>query len=443
MRWGLIGRTLVLSSIVLTALLLAGSAIATPNPTASPAPAESITLLGAMNAHSGGESLLLHQDGETGWAYRDDVNAVADVSMLAHNRYLLSYIRKPANQTDEEMLTGARIVNPSTNETVWQYEFEVPYLLNHEVHDAEVLPSGDVVIADMGRERVFVVDRETKEIAWAWNASSHYQPPEEVRQTDWLHINDVDHIGDGRFLVSVRNANQLLVIERGTGVVEVVNEDTDPSNDENCRGPQGWQMVGDNPRCGDPGLLNHQHNPQWLGGGHILVADSENDRVVELKRTNGSWEIAWAIYRANGVRLDWPRDADRLPNGHTLITDTRNARLVEVDQSGNVVWAASAPPNVYEADRGEEYPAGPTFDSGGQKPGIDQPIHLVGLLHGGVQHSVGLPAWLGEWTFLGLLAGIVGAWVGMAVWLIGPRASVAARVVRERNSDFAEALKDD
>lgn len=430
MRWRVIGRGIVLASIVLAAALLAGSALATPNPTASPQPAESSTLLGAMNAHSDGEAKLLSEDGQTAWTYQTDVAAVADVTQASEDRYLLSYIRRPPNQTDEEMLTGARIVDPITNETVWQYEFEVPYLLNHEVHDAELLPNGDVVIADMGRERVFVVDRETKEIAWTWNASSHYQPPEQVRQTDWLHINDVDHIGDGRFLVSVRNANQLLVIERGQGVVEVVNEDVDDSNDANCRGPQGWQMVGDDPKCGDPALLNHQHNPHWLGNGHILVADSENDRVVELERANGSWEIAWAIYRANGVRLDWPRDADRLENGHTLITDTRNARLVEVDQSGEVVWAAAAPPNVYEADRGEEYPAGPAFDTGGQQPSMDQPIHLVGLLHGGVQHSVGLPAWIGEWTFLGLLAGVVGAWVGMAVWFIGPRASSAVQQIQ-------------
>jgi hypothetical protein len=239
-----------------------------------------------------------------------------------------------------------------------------------------------------------------------------------VRQTDWLHINDVDHLGGDRLLVSVRNANQLLVIERGAGVVEVVNEDVDDSNDANCRGPQGWQMVGEDPKCGDPGLLNHQHNPQWLGDGHILVADSENDRVVELERTNGSWEIAWAIYRANGVRLDWPRDADRLPDGHTLITDTRNARLVELDQSGDVVWAAAAPPNVYEADRGEEYPAGPAFDAGGQTPTMDQPIHAVGLLHGGVQHSFGLPAWVGEWEFLGIVLGIVCVVAGCLLWAL-------------------------
>jgi hypothetical protein len=168
--------------------------------------------------------------------------------------------------------------------------------------------------------------------------------------------------------VSVRNANQLLVVQRGEGVTEVINADTDDSNDESCRkSGQLSDYDGDGDvRCGDPAVLDHQHNPQWLGDGAVLVADSDNDRVVELHRTeNGTWEPAWTLSRAGGISFNWPRDADRLPNGNTLITDTLNRRIVEVNETGEVVWSVETDRIPYEADRlpvGESV-GGPRYDS--------------------------------------------------------------------------------
>lgn len=446
MRLTAAGQWLVILSVLGGCLFLGGSAVTASDATASPTVAENTTLVGAMNAYSEGRAQLLNGTGDVAWEYSAGVVAVGDVSMPPSGNYLLSYTRR-LNQTDipldehpdkypdrenrgDEVLTGAVIVDPATKQTVWRYEFRVPYLLNHEVHDAEVLPNGNIVIADMGRERIFIVDRQTKRIEWTWNASAFYEPPDRPRYSDWLHINDVDHIGDGRFLVSVRNANQLVVVERGAGVVEVINRDHHDSNDGNCRGPQGLQMAVENPRCGDPAILNHQHNPQWLGDGHILVADSENDRIVELVRDGGNWTIGWTDHGANGVRYDWPRDADRLPNGNTLITDTRNSRVVEVDESGAVVWAATAPPNVYEADRGPEYPAGEPYGSSGDSAPYQQPFEVVGLAHGAVQHAVPLPRWLGEWEALATLLMFLWSWLGMICWALG--------VVRERASNRAE-----
>ena len=250
--------------------------------------------------------------------------------------------------------TGYRIVDPGPEPTVVsEYGFPVRSIKNSESHAAKRLPDGGVAITDMDQERLFVV--ENGSVVWEWRASSFYDAPEDPTRTDWLHINDVDYIGDDRFLLSVRNANQILVIERGSGVVEVINEDRGGS-DSSCTKPdQLADTDGDGDvRCGNPDVLNHQHNPQWLGDGAVLVADSENDRVVELHRTDdGRWEPTWALYEAGGIDFAWPRDADRLSNGNTLITDTRNQRLVEVDEDGTVVWGYSIDRAVvpYEADR--------------------------------------------------------------------------------------------
>lgn len=233
-----------------------------------------------------------------------------------------------------------------------EYSFPVRTNKNSEVHDVERLQTGEYLVTDMEYERIFTVKDD--EVTWQWNASSFYDAPQDPTTTDWLHINDVDVIGTGRYLVSVRNANQLLVIERGEGVVDVINTDTTDSNDANCR--QSNQLAdydGDGDiRCGDPDVLNHQHNPQWLGDGAVLVADSENDRVVELHRTDkGSWETHWTLDRTGRIAFNWPRDADRLPNGNTLITDTLNRRIVEVNDSGTVVWSVRTERIPYEADR--------------------------------------------------------------------------------------------
>ncbi len=215
--------------------------------------------------------------------------------------------------------TGYRVVDPDGPRVVSEWTFPVRSHTNSEVHDVEQLPGGGVLVADMDRERVLVV--ENGSVTWSWNASTRYDPPADPTRTDWLHINDVDRIAEGRYLVSVRNANQILVLQRGEGVVEVINRD-----------PGGDRIRG------DPDVLNHQHNPQWLGDGAVLVADSENHRVVELHRTeNGSWEPAWTLTGAGGTAFDWPRDADRLADGTTLVTDTRNARVVVVDEDGRLL----------------------------------------------------------------------------------------------------------
>lgn len=60
--------------------------------------------------------------------------------------------------------------------------------------------------------------------------------------------------------------------------------------------------------------------------------------------------------------MQWPRDADRLPNGHTLITDTQGKRVFEVNRDGQTVWSVSLPA-AYDAERlgtGDESAGGPS-----------------------------------------------------------------------------------
>jgi hypothetical protein len=414
-RFGPGDALVALGCLCLLTTVVLGAALA-PSGTTSAAQAptpgsERTTLVGVQGVGSyvEGGSVRLLSDGDERWR-ESSASTYFDVTRLDNGSVLAGYMadgyedcgpyESPCHRT------GYRIIDPEpTPEVVDEWSFPVRTRVASEVHDVEPLPGGGVVLADMEHERVLIV--ADGEVVWEWKASSRYEAPPDPTKADWLHINDVDRIGDGRFLVSVRNANQLVVLERGEGVVQVINEDRDDAVD-------GDGLVGDS------NVLYHQHNPQWLGDGAVLVADSENHRVVELHRTeSGTWEPAWTLAGAGGQKFDWPRDADRLPNGNTLITDTRNARLVEVNESGHVVWEHQFDYRTlpYEAERlppGETV-GGPTYGdadtsatAGGSVPVLTPLLRLVSA-------GVRLPLWVGELHLFAVLLsfGLVGT--GLAV----------------------------
>ena len=410
------GAALVVFGVVLLAVaLLAGAALA-PDVGAAGDDTARATLVGS---HGGGPglhergSVYLLEGRETAWR-AGDTDSYFDVTMLENGSVMAGFMQSGYDECGPYgspcAHTGFRIIDPNADsdagpEITAEYSFPVRTEKNSEVHDVERLESGEFLVTDMDRERIFTV--RDGEITWQWNASARYDAPEDPTRTDWLHINDVDVIGEDRYLVSVRNAHQLVVVERGEGVVEVINEG------------EGTTTGSPSPR-GDPTLLRQQHNPQWLGNGSVLVADSHNDRIVELERgADGEWRTAWEIYGAEGVNFNWPRDADRLENGNTLITDSLNKRLVEVNRSGETVWSYNTPEVPYEAERlpegetvgGLAYADGGVDDATTIGEGRSIPVlsFLLVLFQTGVQ----TPFWFTELhvavTLVSVVSGLAGA----------------------------------
>jgi outer membrane protein assembly factor BamB len=404
-----LGRRLVVVGLLLLVATFVVSAAFAPTRGAVEGGNESVgpTLVGIHGAgpglHEDG-SVALVEDGDVAWR-AGDTDSYFDVTRLENGSVLAAFMQggyEDCGPYDAPCTrTGYRIIDPSgaDPETVAEYSFPVRTGKNSEVHDVEPLPDGGFVFTDMDAERIAVV--EDGEEVWEWRASSFYEAPPDPTRTDWLHINDVDRIGDGRYLVSVRNANQLVVVQRGEGVVEVVNADPNP----------------DDGRVGDPDVLDHQHNPHWLNDGAVLVADSENNRVVELHRTDdGTWEPVWSVARADGSDFQWPRDADRLPNGNTLVTDSAGQRIVEVNESGGVVWSYHTPGVLpYEADR---LPAGEMDDAPVVETGAMQEVREVPLLTplvNALRNTMPLPYWLGESQVLLTLVSLSMVGAGLVV----------------------------
>ncbi|WP_458184974.1 hypothetical protein [Haladaptatus sp. NG-WS-4] len=300
------------------------------------------TLVALQGYESEGRAIEVNPEGDVVWEY-DKTDDVFDVEALGPNRVQIAVADElpdeqcpPRFRDDghEDCVRNAlRVVDRDTKATQWEYAWFDAELHAHELHDADhYTVDGDDrwVLVDMGNDRVFAVNR-AKEVRWQWNATDRYDRPAKMGpEGDWTHANDVDRVEPGVFRVSLRNFDTVIDLH-----VES-NSTNDSIRVEPVVGPDSFSQRGD--------VLHEQHNPDTLGG-TLLVADSENDRIVEIRDGELVWE-----YGGSAV-FDWPRDADRLSNGHTLVADSYNDRVVEVDENGDVVWAIETRGLPYEADR--------------------------------------------------------------------------------------------
>ncbi|NUC74335.1 aryl-sulfate sulfotransferase [Haloterrigena sp. SYSU A558-1] len=292
-----------------------------------------------------------------------------------------------------------------------------------EWHDSDRINETHVVVADIVADQVFIVNTETEVVEWLWDAQSDF-PVEGggPYPGDWAHINDVEYIDEGqhegRIVASLRNQDQVVFLDREEGLVE------------------NWTLGSEN----DYDVQYEQHNPDYIpesqGGPAIVVADSENGRVQEFHREDGEWNRTW---QWEDDRIQWPRDADRLPNGNTLIADSHGNRVIEVNESGDIVWEVGST-LPYEAERLETGPESEggqsaaelglesrTVDDSGGGGGSSglfgfDPLGWAGdLLEDLLPHRIhnGLlfasPVWMGASEFaavgIAILTGL--AWLGM------------------------------
>ncbi|MFH5799676.1 arylsulfotransferase family protein [Haladaptatus sp. CMAA 1911] len=226
--------------------------------------------------------------------------------------------------------------NPRTQEHVWKETLPI-----EDTHDVDLINNGtQLLVANLRNynekeerndDSIFVYDLQKDEVVWRWFFRDHYDSSVGGNYTkDWTHVNDVDKIGPGEYLASPRNFDQAIVINRSTGNVDM--------------------QLGS---YGEKDVLDKQHNPDYLesedGTPTLLVADSENNRIVEYEKEGDGWNRTWSM--GKGDDLSWPRDSDRLANGNTLIGDSKHERVLEVTPKGKVVWEFYTPWLVYDVAR--------------------------------------------------------------------------------------------
>ena len=331
---GLVGQVLVASD-ELTA--------STRDAKAAPTPGN--TLISIQSYSEYGRVIEVTPEGDVLWAFDPPDSRVFDAEVLDDGNVLVSLATKRAPeecpaaqlQSEDNGCVQNRVLelDYGSKDVVWKYTWYDEYMENHEVHDADRLPGGGTAIADMGNDRAFVVNR-SGEIVWEWQAENHLAQgtpfyrqyggePDPGGEADWTHLNDIDRLPDGDFQLSIRNFDTVIETDRESKeIVDVIGQP------------------------GSHSYLYEQHDPNRVAGGEtVLIADSENDRVVEIDTNTEA--IVWE-FGGDGL-LTWPRDADRLPNGNTLIADTQNDRVIEVNPAGEIVWRYRGVDFVYSADR--------------------------------------------------------------------------------------------
>lgn len=220
-------------------------------------------------------------------------------------------------------------INYSTGETERLYARFVNYNGSSQTHDVDRISESRYLIADIQFDRIYEINTRTGAVVWSWNASSEYDRSTGGKPGDWTHVNDVEVLSEDLFMVNLRNQDQVVFVHRERGLLE------------------NWTLGAED----EYETLYEPHNPDYIpeenGGPAILIADSENNRVVEYQRRNDSWERTWEWTDEN---LQWPRDADRLPNDNTLIVDSHGTRLLEVRPNGTIAWERDVPRGVYDAE---------------------------------------------------------------------------------------------
>ncbi|WP_123539349.1 aryl-sulfate sulfotransferase [Halosimplex salinum] len=347
---------------------------------------ENLTVVGTQGFYASDERAeLVAFDRSGDVAYYDDSYRVYfDVDPVEGTDYTVEYLASKhldgeacANVSTERCTYNVfNRVNLTTGEEREVYGEVTPRIYSARWHDIDRINDTHVAVADILRDSVRVVNTTTDETVWEWNATSHF--PSEVggADGDWTHINDVEVLDDGRFMVSVRNMDRVVFVDPGEGV------DAD------------WTLGAED----DYDILYEQHNPDYIppeqGGPAITVADSENGRVLEYQRVDpdtgntttaadGEWRRSWGW---RDSRIQWPRDADRLPSGNTLVVDTHGDRIAEVAPDGAVNWSVTVgmPYDVERLATGDESAGGSsmrsiratrgTTDGSGSRSGVGVPL---------------------------------------------------------------------
>lgn len=360
-----------------------------------------ISAQGDVNGNGAGVYAVATNTRELIWSHTSFVRKYFDVDPIGKNRIL--FVAQTTSNKFE-----AIVMNWHTDEILLR--FEVP----SDTHDVDRLSSDRFIVADKVDNRIYIYNTTTSTTTWQFRFENHY--PHDAGEgitNDYTHLNDVDVVDNGSaFLVSPRNFDRLVLIDRENRSIR-------------------WELGEEN----NYEILYEQHNPVLLDSSPptILVADSENNRVVEYRRVNGQWKRIWTHSGA----LEWPRDADRLPNGNTLIADSHGFRAVEINPSGAVVWQYSGINNPYDVERVEygDEPQGPSMVNYSNRYSVPESQSVAYTYWGRIQRSYEelyflaswiLPLWVGkvEFGLLGITILLTMGWVGIELIYVVPQSLI-------------------
>jgi len=214
---------------------------------------------------------------------------------------------------------------------------------------------GNVLISDQFNNRVIEVDRN-KNIVWSFGSGN----PSLCKPGPGAIIgpNDAERLSDGLTLLAGTGIPAGVSSFMPNGCVDnrvfVVNHD----------GHIVWQYGQAEVTGSGPNELNVPVFSIQLPNHNIMIVDQSNERVIEVNKYTK--QIVWQ-YGQTGVmgsgfdQLNNPNSAELLPNGHILIADENNNRAIEVTRSKKIVWQTATPLNLSGVAFASRLPNGHTL----------------------------------------------------------------------------------
>ena len=166
------------------------------------------------------------------------------------------------------------------------------------------------------------------EVVWEWRLKDHfpydkYPLRPTSKRHEYAHANTCHVQRDGNILVSFRQLDLMILINRQTNQID-------------------WEM--------SDRSWGGQHDCQQLENGNIIVFANgseqytpEHSRILDIDRD--SKEVVWQYTGQPKITFFSPRISGlcRLANGNTFIVEGNHGRLFEVTKSGDICWEYISP----------------------------------------------------------------------------------------------------
>ena len=219
-------------------------------------------------------------------------------------------------------------------------------------HDFQLMPNGNIIYlaweltptSDSDRVRGGIPGSEhddggihedvlrevdgSGKVVWEWHVKDHmdyekYSLRASTRRKEYGHANTCHVRSDGNLLISFRELDLIILVNRQTGNID-------------------WEMC-------DRGW-GGQHDCQWLDNENILLFANGSDqptaeysRILEIN--SATKQVVWQYKGKPQHTFYSPRisGVHRMPNGNTFICEGNHGRLFEVTRAGDIVWEYVSP----------------------------------------------------------------------------------------------------
>lgn len=247
---------------------------------------------------------------------------------------------KKRNVWDVKVLDNLNILFSLRNSGIYEINRQGEIIWQHldkeASHDVDRLDNGNTIYArtwvEKGEDLVVEVDQYGQKV-WSYDGVSHFDqyPFSDIDLGGWVHANSVERLSNGNTLVSLRNFQMVVELDKQGKIVWKQLFDCERAYDkwdiDHSGSPAGCMPHGPE--------IDHEQNTLIIALRMGEKRSDEPDNVYFIDRTTGQVVREWSGEKSRRIR-----DIDLLSNGNLLIQD--NNKLIELNSDNEIVWQLRA-----------------------------------------------------------------------------------------------------